>query len=96
MSYIAWKQSLIYPIAKPGKNDKRDPLSYRGISTVLKLYTHFLNKRLLNWLEGNGILSDAQNGFRPSRSCQEHMITMYNNYCFESEFTGQGDFRVLC
>ena len=48
-------------------------------------------QHLLNWLEGNGILSDAQNGFRPSRSCQEHMITIF----FESEFTGQGDFWVL-
>ena len=80
-------------------NDRRDPLSYRGInlqSTVLKLYTHILNMLLLHWLEGNEILSDSQDGFRPFRSYHEHMITIYNNNCFESEITGQGDFWVLC
>ena len=77
----AWKKTLIYPIHKSGQLNIRDPLSYRGISlqsTVLKLYTHILNQRLSSWLEENNILSDLQNGFRPQRSCQDHMLSLYN------------------
>ena len=78
---LAWKQALIYPIPKSGQKNKRDPLSYRGISlqsAVLKIYASILNKRLTQWLEDNDILCDAQNGFRPARSCQDHMITLHN------------------
>ena len=77
----AWKKALIFPIHKSGQSNKRDPLSYRGISlqsTVLKLYTYILNQRLSRWLEENNILSDLQNGFRPQRSCQDHMLSLYN------------------
>ena len=77
----AWKKALIFPIHKSGQLNKRDPLSYRGISlqsTVLKLYTYILYQRLSRWLEENNILSDLQNGFRPQRSCQDHMLSLYN------------------
>lgn len=35
------------------------------------------NKRLLAWLEGNGISLDGQNGFRRDRSCLDHIYTLY-------------------
>ena len=66
---------------KSGQSNKRRPLSYHGISlqsAVLKLYTSVLNQRLKSWLESNNILSQLQNGFRPHRSCQDHMILLYN------------------
>ena len=44
----------------------------------MKLYTYDLNKRLTLWLESNDILSDLQTGFRPNRSCHDHMIALYN------------------
>ena len=44
----------------------------------MKIFTYILNKRLTAWLECNEVLSDLQNGFRPNRSCQEHMITLHN------------------
>ena len=42
------------------------------------LYTYILNQRLSGWLEENNILSDLQKGFRPQRSCQDHMLSLYN------------------
>ena len=36
----AWKKALIFPIHKSGQSNKRDPLSYRGISAeAIHIYT---------------------------------------------------------
>ena len=75
----AWTQAIIAPIPKSNKNDKRLPLSYRGISLlscIYKLYSSFLNSRLQKYIENNNILSDEQNGFRESRSCEDHIYVM--------------------
>ena len=74
-----WNQAIISPIPKSNKNDKRLPLSYRGISLLsctYKLYSSFLNMRLQKYIENNNILSDEQNGFRESRSCEDHLYVM--------------------
>ena len=42
---------------------------------VSKLYSSVLNKRLLNYLESEDMLVDEQNGFRPDRSCEDHVYT---------------------
>ena len=58
--------------------DKRLPLNYRGISllsVVSKLYSFVLNKRLLNYLESEDMLVDEQKGFRPDKSCEDHVYT---------------------
>lgn len=74
-----WTHAIISPIPKSNKHDKRLPLSYRGISLLnclYKLYASFLNFRLQNHLECNGLLSDEQNGFREGRSCEDHIYVM--------------------
>lgn len=76
-----WRQGIINPIMKPGSTDPRKPLTYRGITLIsvpCKVYCDILNRRLTNWLEDNDKISDAQNGFRKSRGCQEHVYTLYN------------------
>ena len=74
-----WCKGIINPIPKGGNCDKRDPLSYRGItiaSSVYKLYASILNNRLTKWSEENRLLADCQNGFRKGRSCQDHLTSL--------------------
>ena len=54
-------------------------MNYRGISLVpctRKLYSSFINQRLVSHLENNDILADEQNGFRNNRSCEDHIFTL--------------------
>ena len=78
MSPTEWQNSHIKPIPKPEK-DPRDPLQNRCIAIlccVAKLFSSILNTRLQNYLEGNGLLVDEQNGFRRNRSCIDHLFTL--------------------
>ena len=73
-----WSQTLISPIAKPGK-DPRIPTNCRGISlvsTISKIFSNILNLRLVDFIESNNILCEEQNGFRKMRSCVEHIYTL--------------------
>jgi hypothetical protein len=63
---VAWKTSLLHLIYK-GKGDREDPGKYRGIvllSTLSKIYTGMLAKRLNEWIETRGAISECQMGFR--------------------------------
>ena len=76
-----WLQALIYPIPKSLQNDPRVPLNYRGISllpVISKLYTATLNKRLNIFTENNDTIVNEQNGFRPGRSCLDHIFVLQN------------------
>jgi hypothetical protein len=60
-----WNISLLTSIYKSG--DPTDCGNYRGISIsscVGKLFTSLLQKRISDFLETNGLLSDNQGGFR--------------------------------
>ena len=73
-----WRKAIITPLPKDQTKDNRIPLNYRGISllsVVSKLYSSLLNKRLLSYLETENMLVDEQNGFRPKRSCEDHVYT---------------------
>ena len=74
-----WRLSIISPIPKSASKDPCVPLNYRGItllSCMYKLYSAALNSRITSHCEMNDLLVDEQNGFRPKRSCQDH-IYMY-------------------
>ena len=74
-----WLKAIICPIPKSATNDPRLPLSYHGISllpVISKLYTSLLGHRVGGFLEKNHILVDEQNGFRPDRSCVDHIFTI--------------------
>ena len=78
---IAWKLGIISPITKGGSSDPREPLSYRGISllpVISKLFTAGLSQRLSKYLEQNHLLVNEQNGFRPRRSCLDHIFSLHN------------------
>ncbi len=76
-----WSLGLISPIPKSSTADKRVPLNYRGISLLAvsgKLFTSAISQRLSDYYEKNNILCNEQNGFRPKRSCLDHIFTLYN------------------
>jgi hypothetical protein len=71
-----WKTSMLHMIYK-GKGDKRDPDNYRGISllsTLSKVYTGVLVRRLNNWLEKRGAISECQMGFRKGRRTVDNIF----------------------
>ena len=70
---------IINPIHKSSTSDRRDPLSFRGISlapSMYKLYCSVLNRRLSSWAEQNDKIVDEQNGFRKSRSTTDHILSL--------------------
>ena len=74
-----WSKGIINPIPKSSTVDSRNPLQYRGImitSSVYKLFCSILNQRLCKWMDSNKILTDAQNGFRKSRSTVDQLCTL--------------------
>jgi hypothetical protein len=59
---VAWKTSLLHLIYK-GKGDREDAGNYRSIallSTLSKIYTGVLAKRLNDWIENRGAISECQ------------------------------------
>ena len=75
-----WRQALIIPILKPGK-DPQDPSSYRPISLTCclsKLMEKMINLRLVWYLENKNLLANCQMGFRKYRSTQDHLVFLEN------------------
>jgi len=73
-----WTNAIIVPIHKQGKS-KTDPNSYRPISltcTMCKVLEKIINKRLMWFLEKEQLLIPEQNGFRPSRSTLDNLISL--------------------
>ena len=76
-----WKLGVINPIPKSSTTDVRDPSLYRGITLVVasyKLFCSVLNSRLQIFAEENDLIHDEQNGFRPKRSCTDHLMSLVN------------------
>jgi len=66
-----WKQAKAVPIHKSGDSD--NPANYRPIS-ILPVLSKILEKavysQLINYLENNQLLSEAQYGYRKRRSTE--------------------------
>lgn len=74
-----WSKCIILPIGKGNTSSSTNPLSHRGLalqSCIYKLYSLVLNKRISSHFENADILHETQNGFRPGRSCMEHIYTL--------------------
>ena len=69
-----WKQANIVPIFKKG--DKKVPENYRSVS-LLPLFGKVLEKVVYDELlcQVSPVLSDAQHGFLPRRSCVSSLAT---------------------
>lgn len=66
-----WKTSVVLVLPKPNRVDYNLTSSYRPISLtshLSKLLEKIVNTDLMNYLETNDLLDDAQHGFRKGRS----------------------------
>jgi hypothetical protein len=62
-----------------GKGDKRYPANYRGISlfsTLSKVYTGVLARRLNDWTEKRRVISECQMGFRKGRRTVDNIFIL--------------------
>ena len=76
-----WKESVIVPLLKPGK-DATNPSNYRPIaltSHLGKTMERMVVRRLEYYMESNGLVSPYQSGFRKSRNTMDSIV------CLESE-----------
>lgn len=73
-----WKVNITVPVCNSESRD--DPPNYRGmllINAVYKIFSNFVNSRLLKWANAFGKICDVQSGFRQGYSAVNHMF--YNN-----------------
>ena len=74
----SWKEAIVIPIAKPGK-DNTNPSNYRPIaltSCVCKTLERMINSRLVWFLESNNLITNFQSGFRKQRSTNDHLVRL--------------------
>ena len=72
----AWKEAIVIPLPKPGK-DRKNPANYRPISLTSclgKLLERMVGKRLTWYLETNNLISKNQSGFRKNHTTYDHII----------------------
>jgi len=77
----SWKEAVIIPIRKPGK-DSSNPMNYRPIaltSHVGKIMERMITDRLGFYMESRGMISPHQTGFRKGKGTMDPII------CLETE-----------
>ena len=70
-----WKKANIVPIFKKG--DRSLPANYRPVSLtsiMCKILEHVVHSSVMSHFDNHSILTDAQHGFRKSRSCQTQLL----------------------
>lgn len=73
-----WKEAVIIPIKKPGK-DPSIPLNYRPIaltSHLGKVMEKMITDRLMYHMEKNNFFSPYQNGFRHGKSTMDSIVKL--------------------
>ena len=72
----SWKEAIVIPIPKPGK-DSTNPANYRPIaltSCICKTMERMVNDRLVWVLEKNKLIAAVQSGFRKQRGTLDHLV----------------------
>ena len=75
-----WKHSTVTPILGP--KGRRQPLHYRPVSLTsicCKTMERIAGAHSVEYLEGNGLLSANQFGFRAGRSTEDQLLLFYGN-----------------
>lgn len=75
---VAWQETIMLPLLKPGK-DRSEPASYRPIaltSCLGKCFERMINKRLTHFLEENHVIDAFQFGFRARHSTTDHLLRL--------------------
>ena len=77
---VEWNKGMIISHLQK-KGDVQSPSNYRPIallSSIGKLVTKILSKRLTEWAEDHALLTEAQFGFRPTYSTTDANYTLYS------------------
>ena len=72
----SWKEAIVIPIPKPGK-DSTNPANYRPIaltSCICKTMERMVNYRLVWFLEKNKLIAAVQSAFRKQRGTLDHLV----------------------
>ena len=75
-----WREACVTPIYKL-KGKKSDPGNYRPVSltnVVGKMMERVVKEEVMNHVESNNLLSNAQHGFRAKRSPQTNLVEFMN------------------
>ena len=70
-----YKESVVTPIHK--KDSKVKAKNYRPVSLtshIVKIFERVLRKRIVDFLERNGLICNFQHGFRKGRSCLTELL----------------------
>ena len=89
----SWKEAIIIPIAKPGK-DPKDPNSCHPIvltSCVCKTMERMIKNSLVGFLESSLLITEAKSGFWKTRSTIDHLVCVE---AFEREVFLNGEHVV--
>ena len=76
-----WKHAYVSPIYKKG--DRSLPVNCRPVSltcTCCKILEHIVYFSVIKHLESNGILSEAQHGFRKHHSCITQSVEAVHDF----------------
>jgi len=72
-----WKEAIVVPIFKKGQ--RHEPGNYRPVSLTSvcsKMLERIVREALLDHLDQNRLLTDAQHGFRAGRSCVTQLLSV--------------------
>ena len=78
-----WKHSVVCPIFKGGRKDRRVPTNYRPISltsSVARLMEKIINVQVLDYLQSHSLLYKHQSGFLPTHSTVTQLIYLSNKW----------------
>ena len=76
-----WKHAYVSPIYEKG--DCSLPVNYHPVSltcTCCKVLEHIVYSSVIKHLESNGILSEAQHGFRKHHSCITQLVEAVHDF----------------
>jgi len=92
----SWKEALIIPIFKKG--NRSSAVNYRPISLtsiLCKLCEHIVHSTISSHLDLNGILTNAQHGFRKRRSCETQLLQTVDDLAKGLDDKSQTDMILL-
>ena len=84
-----WALADVVPVYKKGSKD--DPNNYRPVSLTsipCKVLESIIRDQLMEHLQSENLLADAQHGFRPGRSCATQLLLAVEEW---SRSVEQGD-----
>ena len=91
-----FKHQTIVPIYKKG--DRGQPSNYRPVSLtshLAKLFERVVRKEMVTFIEGNGLLSQSQHGFRHGRSCMTQLVEHLDAVLGDLELGYNADVMLL-